>query len=87
MSALDKFRYKEENECKALKTTKTSQLQKDWDKYIKLRDEVTKMLRNAERKYWLANLKEAKREDVRSFWEVVKKLKGDGNKRKYRSYS
>ena len=75
------IRKKMNAQYKALKTAKTSQLQKDWDQYKKLRNEVKKMLRTAEREYWLANLKEAKRKDMQSFWDVVKKLKGHGKKR------
>ena len=40
------------------------------------RNQVAKMLRTAEKKYWEENLQEARYKGTKSFWKVVKELNG-----------
>lgn len=50
--------------------------QNDWNAYKRKRNEVTSILRTAERNYWKSSLDEAKQSGSKDFWKIVRRLTG-----------
>ena len=61
---------------KLLITAKRSKDPADWASYKTSRNKVTALLREAEMEYWKNELETAQGKDMKSFWNVVKRLTG-----------